>query len=90
MNKTAASALHTSLIRQFVADYSAEHWVAVTDLSLARQLRARQMRRPFLTTKETSDLTGDKKVRVLAAVWDEIGNIFALLPSGKRVQYIGR
>lgn len=88
--KTEANPVHAALIREFVSDFRATGWTGVSDLSLARKLRTRQLRKPVLTAKLTRDLTGDATVRVLAAVWDELGNIFALLPTGKRLQYIGR
>ena len=90
LHKTAANSLHAKFMREFADDYRFAGWCGVTDLKIAQELQVRGLRRPYLTAKNTVDLAGDTRIPILAAVWDEIGNIFALLPNGKRLQYIGR
>jgi hypothetical protein len=88
-SKTALPIHHREMIRAFAADYPAERWLAVADVSLARELGARQLRKPLLTANQSRDIATGNTLRVLAAIWDDIGNIFALLPNGHRIQLIG-
>ena len=75
------------LVRQFVADFLGEDWIAVACPVQARQLRVRRLSMPWLTADDTRSLTGSQRQPVLAVTRARDGTLFALLDTGRRREF---
>lgn len=82
------AAMTDAAVRQFVADFLGEDWIAVACPVLARQLRVRRLSQPWLTSEDTRSLRGNHRQPVLAVTRGRDGRLFALLETGRRREFL--